>query len=846
MSRLGLVVGLSWVVIFCIQRALGAPVEAEIILNEVSYLDDKKKARNQFVEIVNAGPGPVNLTNWWLRSDQEGVITPLPPWVMPEGAFLVVRTGRGVHDPNFSDGSATFFTGNPMREMFHQDRDGVALYSGAPTVNTIRDFVAWSQTGEYIGAGTYGHAVAAGIWPANAFVDGGGTSKEPEFIRIITAPGDSIGRDRDSTDTNTPENWHPLGGRDSLQPTPGSVNETLFIATPPVLNLALQAKPAAGRKWTFLIYMSADNDLENIGWADLEKLEAVGSNAGVTVAVQADFATRDLNPQADGNQTAARIVIHKQPANEKPGTLSSPKMIIEEPNMGATQTLSDFISWGRQNFPAEHFVLIIWGHGNGWRGTAVDFADSLTLKANNDRLHMDELRNALPADLVFDVIGFQSCLMGAIEVALQVEGRAKYMVASQEVIWGFSGEKGPGTWPFDVYVAQLQQKPKLDAGKLAELMVSQYSARYQDIASHTLSAIDLAKLGDVIKSLDAFSKELLAGMEDWGKLKTVHDDPDDNVQTRLKLKLDGFPRVESFSTISKRGPDYRDIFDLAKKIREDNQIAKAWKGSAPAVEAAIKKAVVKEKHGSTHSSAHGLSIYWPKAHTELEMEALVSADDLPFDRPLGLLNSARELYARDTDPMQPDDHNPPAGPDDHPLPPAAMRFTTETGWDEFVHRYYNPVADASCEGKSKCTIMVGQTVMLSAKGSSDSDGKLTRFIWDLFPDKQEDPFNWDKDVTDPVTDAPLDEKDDDKTLEGINVPFQCTAEMMEGKDEVTFKIRLIVWDNHHEIKDAENGDHSGIARTPPHFQVDDEIVEVTCKKIPTPTPSPSPSPSPSP
>ena len=34
--------------------------------------------------------------------------------------------------------------------------------------------------------------------------------------------------------------------------------------------------------------------------------------------------------------------------------------------MGNPQTLSDFVTWSKTNYPADHYALYFWGHGWGW------------------------------------------------------------------------------------------------------------------------------------------------------------------------------------------------------------------------------------------------------------------------------------------------------------------------------------------------------------------------------------------------------------------------------------------------------------------------------------------------
>ena len=61
---------------------------------------------------------------------------------------------------------------------------------------------------------------------------------------------------------------------------------------------------------------------------------------------------------------------------------------LGEKNMGLPSTLSDFLVWGIQSYPAEKYVLVLWNHGSGINGYGND-------DVSNDHLTLDELKTAL-------------------------------------------------------------------------------------------------------------------------------------------------------------------------------------------------------------------------------------------------------------------------------------------------------------------------------------------------------------------------------------------------------------------------------------------------------------------
>ena len=114
-----------------------------------------------------------------------------------------------------------------------------------------------------------------------------------------------------------------------------------------------------------MIYMAGDNGkifeqfqgrrmapMEEQGYRDIGKMEAVGSTEEVAILVQFDtLSDREhtyriyIRPTVEGRQIEN----------------------IPEQNTGDPSSLRDFIVWGIENYPAENYVVILWNHGTGWK-----------------------------------------------------------------------------------------------------------------------------------------------------------------------------------------------------------------------------------------------------------------------------------------------------------------------------------------------------------------------------------------------------------------------------------------------------------------------------------------------
>src|SRR4029453_9458545 len=109
-------------------------------------------------------------------------------------------------------------------------------------------------------------------------------------------------------------------------------------------------KPAERKRWTVMLYMAASKDVqtEQAAIRDLRELEKVGSTDDLNVLVQID---RDWPGYAEryGVEKGYSKLCH---------TLTGEKNI----NSGKPEVLRDFVKWGRTKYPADYYLLVLWGH----------------------------------------------------------------------------------------------------------------------------------------------------------------------------------------------------------------------------------------------------------------------------------------------------------------------------------------------------------------------------------------------------------------------------------------------------------------------------------------------------
>lgn len=155
-------------------------------------------------------------------------------------------------------------------------------------------------------------------------------------------------------------------------------------------------------------------------------------------------------------------------------------------SMGQADTLSFFLNYARENYPAKRYGLILWDHGGGPQGgicTDIQF--------NGDSLTLAELQSALEetpfSQERLSFIGFDACLMASLEIALGVAPYADFMIASQET------EPGDG-WNYS-FLKGIEKAWGKEIGR--RIVDSYFSAAKPSQSAMTLSCIDLSKVGRV-------------------------------------------------------------------------------------------------------------------------------------------------------------------------------------------------------------------------------------------------------------------------------------------------------------------------------------------------------------
>lgn len=266
---------------------------------------------------------------------------------------------------------------------------------------------------------------------------------------------------------------------------------------------AVWSPAVAGETWAVYFYLCGSDLETKFGSASKDLVEAmqVDFPEGVEFIVQTGGANKwELN--ALGSDAMYRL----RRAGEGYDILEK----IPNANMGDPRTLTSFLKFCEENFPADRKMLILWDHGGGSAGGIC--YDELY---GDDALSYYELKTALtaaygpePKSKPLEIIGFDACLMATVDTAGVCAPFANYMVASQET------EPSCG-WEYQGFFSELVKNPAMDGAELGRIICDTYLQGCKDISrdkNATLSVVDLAKTERLAMMLSLISYEGIASL----------------------------------------------------------------------------------------------------------------------------------------------------------------------------------------------------------------------------------------------------------------------------------------------------------------------------------------------
>ncbi|HRI11307.1 MAG TPA: clostripain-related cysteine peptidase, partial [Nannocystaceae bacterium] len=206
------------------------------------------------------------------------------------------------------------------------------------------------------------------------------------------------------------------------------------------------------KPWKVMLFMAADNeDLPlHAYWnlRDLETTPGAASTAFVDVLVHLDLpgpgGLRRLHlfadeggapPTAEAMQAATPLTLRSPIVELRPDESAPP-----------ADALRDFLAWGERAYPSERTMVVLWGHGQGWRPRLPQEPDGVRYQEggfvggiafdHHERTVIDipSLADALAVLAApVDVLAADACLMQTAEVDLALADVARYLVGYEPI-----------------------------------------------------------------------------------------------------------------------------------------------------------------------------------------------------------------------------------------------------------------------------------------------------------------------------------------------------------------------------------------------------------------------------
>lgn len=272
-------------------------------------------------------------------------------------------------------------------------------------------------------------------------------------------------------------------------------------------------------------------------------------------------------------------------------------------SMGDPATLTAFLDYGAEHYPAKKYYLVIWDHGGG-PNQGVCF-DSLF---QDDSLSVNELAKGISDSRIgqagLEMIAFHTCLTGSMEYAAVLAPYAKYMVATEDSMYGLTYD----------WLKTLEETG--DTAECAKVLVDgtfeRNEAAYQ--ANHSseinsVAAIDLSKVGTILPAMDAFFSKVTPEVTETGFVQV----------SKQRMESATFGVTESGGSSDR---DLADLGDLVVHLRDHAE------QEAEALLSALSDAVL--YHRTALDSCYGLTVYHPYSNKKYIESFIAVHNEIPM------------------------------------------------------------------------------------------------------------------------------------------------------------------------------------------------------------------------
>jgi hypothetical protein len=412
------------------------------------------------------------------------------------------------------------------------------------------------------------------------------------------------------------------------------------------------------REWTIMFYFACDNALAPLVVSLLKEIKDAGFQENTDVLVHFDpnepgVPTRiyDVNRKrkrdpnlpntmiGDGQDPFVRNMdeddIVKMDSGDGPASKAIRKALNRSDATKAETALKNFLNFCHEEHRAKHYMLFLVGHGQVVGNDAFLPDDhpisAITLQKLGEILNAftTDVENDKDAKGTFELLSLHSCSMSAIEVAYELKGTAKFLVASE-------GPSFVGSLPYrqllkkifhnleeaktdarqeakkrEANQNQAASNPDIDVPSLVDKLYNLTLHNATDFMlagySHDLAlcSLDPQRFVDVTGSIQKLVPMLIEGLK-------ASNSMDGSVATERGKRIKELVLLAHWEAQSYWEESYTDLFDFCRCLRErcdpNDAVAEACAEVMIYLDAIV---IRSETFGTKLQYSHGLSIYFP-------------------------------------------------------------------------------------------------------------------------------------------------------------------------------------------------------------------------------------------
>ena len=256
------------------------------------------------------------------------------------------------------------------------------------------------------------------------------------------------------------------------------------------------------------------SDRMGMASADISELTSGVWSDNIQIVIQTGGATHWTNDLINPNRTQRFLY--------KGGKFSEVADLPLQPASEA-DTLAGFLRFCRDEYPADHNVLVLWDHGGGPFGYGQDSIFGQMLSLSDIREALSSVYRPNIAKPAFDIIGFDACLMSCLEVTNALNGFASYYCVSEESIPGDGWDYGP-------WLQAMTDDPTMSPAKVCREIADSFTDHYmiQNInvpfvqVNTTFSVLDAHKTAELYDAYCELAKaQLTDAVKDLGVLAEI-------------------------------------------------------------------------------------------------------------------------------------------------------------------------------------------------------------------------------------------------------------------------------------------------------------------------------------